>query len=84
MAGLTVSNIQTAVSERRANTQNARAQQISNLLQRMLRSASPDVSRDAKYTVRQLLDDFSKEFGAGLPEEPEVEAEMQRMRARHT
>jgi serine/threonine protein kinase/Tfp pilus assembly protein PilF len=76
VAGLTVSNIRTSLSERRANTQNRRAQEISKLLQGMLRSANPDEAKDAEYTVRQLLDDFSADFGEGLPGEPEVEAEI--------
>ncbi|HJS08442.1 MAG TPA: serine/threonine-protein kinase, partial [Pirellulales bacterium] len=76
VAGLTVSNIQTSLSERRANAQNARAQEISNLLQRMLRSANPDEAKDAEYTVRQMLDDFSDSFDGELDDQPEVEAEI--------
>jgi tetratricopeptide (TPR) repeat protein len=59
-----------------AVTESAKAQAVSNLLQDMLRSANPDEAKDAQYTVRQLLDDFSASFGAGLPGQPEVEAEI--------
>jgi serine/threonine protein kinase len=76
VAGLTVSNIQSSLSERRANAQTARAQEISDLLQRMLRSANPDEAKDAEYTVRQMLDDFADSFGNGLDGQPEVEAEI--------
>jgi tetratricopeptide (TPR) repeat protein len=73
---LALSNVQTRLSERRAITENAKAQAVSNLLQGMLRSANPDEMKDADYTVRQLLDDFSASFAAGLPDQPEVEAEI--------
>ncbi len=76
VAALTMSNVQTRSSERRALTENAKAQAVSNLLQGMLRSANPDEAKDAQYTVRQLLDDSSASFGAGLDHQPEVEAEI--------
>jgi tetratricopeptide (TPR) repeat protein len=75
-AALTLSNVQTRISERRAITENAKAQAVSNLLQEMLRSANPEAAKDAEYTVRQLLDEFSANFAAGLPDQPEVEAEI--------
>ena len=76
VTALTVSNIQTRRSERRATTENAKAQAVSNLLQEMLRSANPEEAQHIEYTVRQLLDDFSASFGTGLPGQPEVEAEI--------
>jgi tetratricopeptide (TPR) repeat protein len=76
VAALTASNIQTRSSERRATTENAKAQAVSNLLQGMLRSANPDEAKGVDYTVRQLLDEFSRTFGAGLPDQQEVEAEI--------
>jgi tetratricopeptide (TPR) repeat protein len=76
VAALAASNFQTRRSERRATTENAKAQAVSDLLQGMLRSANPDEAKDAEYTVRQLLNDFSASFRAGLVDQPEVEAEI--------
>jgi serine/threonine protein kinase len=74
VAGLTVSNIQTRRNERRALTESARAQAVSDLLQEMLASSNPDQVKGSKYTVRELLDDFSAGLGDQLAGEPEVEA----------
>jgi serine/threonine protein kinase/Tfp pilus assembly protein PilF len=76
VAALTISNIQTRRNEQRAIIEAAKAQAVSDLLQRMLASANPDQLKDTQYTVRQLLDDFSKNFGAELSDQPEVEAEI--------
>jgi serine/threonine protein kinase/cytochrome c-type biogenesis protein CcmH/NrfG len=76
VAALTVSNIAIKQERDAKTTALARAQAVSNLLQDMLRSANPDEVKDVQYTVRQLLDDFSVSFGAGLPDQPEVEAEI--------
>ena len=75
VAALTVTNIQTSRAERRATIENAKAKAVSTLLQGMLGSANPDEMKDAQYTVRQLLDDFSAGFGE-LADQPEVEAEI--------
>lgn len=76
VGALAVSNIQTRRNERRANTEASKAQSVSDLLQEMLASANPEQAKDAQYTVRQLLDDFSASFGTELSDLPEVEAEI--------
>jgi hypothetical protein len=67
---------QTRISQQRAASESVKAPAISSLLQGMLRSANPDAAKDAEYTVRQMLDDFSDNFGDGLDGQPEVEAEI--------
>jgi serine/threonine protein kinase len=74
VAALTVSNIQTRRNERRALTESARAQAVSDLLQEILASSNPDQVKGSQYTVRELLDDFSAGLGDQLAGEREVEA----------
>jgi serine/threonine protein kinase/tetratricopeptide (TPR) repeat protein len=58
----------------RAETESAKAGAVSDLLQEMLSSASPDKARGADYTVRQLLNDASRRLAGQLEHQPEVEA----------
>jgi tetratricopeptide (TPR) repeat protein len=52
----------------------AEANQVSYLLQEMLSSSYPDQVKDSKYTVRELLDEFSARMSDHLVGQPEVEA----------
>jgi tetratricopeptide (TPR) repeat protein len=57
-----------------ANTETAKANRIASFLEEMLASANPEEGKGLKYTVRQMLDDFSNELGSQLADQPEVEA----------
>ncbi len=59
----------------RAATESAKARAVSDFLQNMLRTANPDESKDASYSVRQMLDDSSASMAA-LSGQPAVEAEL--------
>src|SRR5262245_54138136 len=61
-------------NEARATTESARAKAISDLLQKMLASSNPDQLKGSKYTVRELLDEFSAGLGDELAGQLEVEA----------
>jgi serine/threonine protein kinase/Flp pilus assembly protein TadD len=79
VGSLAVSNVQTRRSERRANSEAAKARNISDLLLQMLASSNPEGAKGADYSVRQLLDAYSTKLeteGATLIEQPEVEAEI--------
>jgi non-specific serine/threonine protein kinase/serine/threonine-protein kinase len=52
----------------------ADANAVSYLLQEMLSSSYPDEVKDAGYTVRELLDEFSAKMSDHLAGQPEVEA----------
>jgi tetratricopeptide (TPR) repeat protein len=52
----------------------ADANAVSYLLQEMLSSSYPDDVKDAQYTVRELLDEFSAKMSDHLAGRPEVEA----------
>jgi tetratricopeptide (TPR) repeat protein len=60
----------------RATTESARAKVVSEFLQEILASSDPEQVKGAKYTVRELLDDFSAGLGDQLVGEPEVEADI--------
>ncbi|MGD9856459.1 MAG: tetratricopeptide repeat protein, partial [Planctomycetaceae bacterium] len=57
-----------------AQTEAAKANAVVDLLSKMLESANPDKMRGRDYSVRQMLDDFSKRLDDQLRDEPEVEA----------
>jgi tetratricopeptide (TPR) repeat protein len=58
----------------RARTEATRARTVIQLLKEMLSSADPHLTRGRKYTVRQLLDDFTGEgFWEELAKQPEIE-----------
>jgi tetratricopeptide (TPR) repeat protein len=50
------------------------AEELARLLNGMLREAHPHEAKGRGYTVRQMLDDFSRRFEAGIPDQPVVEA----------
>jgi len=56
-----------------ADRRRAAAETVTALLERMLGSANPHEVKGLGYTVRQLLDDFARDLGAGLEDQPEVE-----------
>ncbi|WP_406696780.1 tetratricopeptide repeat protein [Singulisphaera sp. Ch08] len=73
----------TALTEARLNASRATieaqtASAISDLLHEMLASANPDKSKGQNYTVRELLDDFSRRIDHQLERQPEVEATVRR------
>jgi tetratricopeptide (TPR) repeat protein len=64
---------QAQTSQKKSQTEAAKATAISDLLQEMLRSANPDALKGSDYTVRQMLDDLSAGRANQL-QDPEVEA----------
>lgn len=76
VAALTVSNIQTRQSERRAVAESAKAKAVSDLLQEMIGSANAEPAQEIHYTVRELLDDFSARLGSRLADQREVLADI--------
>jgi len=60
--------------EAAARTDAARANAIVALVRRMLGSADPREVKGRDYRLRQLLDDFDRELGDTLRDQPEVEA----------
>jgi serine/threonine protein kinase len=60
----------------RAKTESARAQAVSEFMQKVLRSADLDQTKSENYTVRELLDDFSAGFGNQLASQPAAAAEI--------
>ena len=63
-------------ARKEAESEAAKAKAVVDLLQEMLGSASPDQTKGADYTVRELLDHFSADLGDQLKNQPEVEAEL--------
>ena len=74
VAALGISNIAIKRERDAKTTALVRAQAVSDLLQEMLASSNPDQVKGSKYTVRELLDDFSAGLRDQLAGEPEVEA----------
>jgi tetratricopeptide (TPR) repeat protein len=64
----------TAQGLRRAERRRATAEAVSDLLESTLRAANPHEVRGAAYTVRQLLDDFTRGLHERLAGQPAVEA----------
>ncbi|MHC4954651.1 MAG: tetratricopeptide repeat protein [Planctomycetota bacterium] len=58
----------------KAETEKARAETVLEFIHSILSSADPDEVNGRNYTVRQLLDDFDRELGTQLKDQPEVEA----------
>ena len=65
---------ETADQTRLANAERAQALAVTNLIERMLGAADPNISLSPSYEVRQMLDDFHASFGDELKDQPEVEA----------
>jgi len=62
-----------------SHTQAERARAVVRLIDGLFGSADPLIMRGgADYTVRQLLDDYSREFEGKLDDQPEVELSLQR------
>jgi len=57
-----------------SRTEANRANAVVALLLEMLDSANPDDAKGSDYTVRELLDDFSRGLDGQLEDQPEVEA----------
>jgi len=62
--------------ERESRSEADKALTVLGLVQDMLSSADPRTVRGRNYTVRQLLDDFGRDFDTRPKEDPEVEAEL--------
>ncbi len=58
----------------RAETSAQQAQQIQSFLQRMLASVNPESARGAETTVREVLDESSKQIESQFADQPLVEA----------
>jgi serine/threonine protein kinase/tetratricopeptide (TPR) repeat protein len=58
----------------RSRTEAGRANAVVSLLLAMLDSANPDDAKGTDYTVRELLDEFSRGLDGQLEDQPEVEA----------
>jgi serine/threonine protein kinase len=65
---------QAEASQKKSQTEAAKATAISDLLQEMLGSANPEAMKSSEYSVRQLLDDFSAGLANQFHGQPEVEA----------
>jgi len=65
---------QAEASQKKSQTDAAKATAISDLLQEMLGSANPEAMKGSEYSVRQLLDDFSAGLTNQFHGQPEVEA----------
>jgi eukaryotic-like serine/threonine-protein kinase len=65
---------QAQASQRKSQTEAAKATAISDFLQQMLHSADPDALKSSDYTVRQLLDDVASGLTNQFLDQPEVEA----------
>lgn len=63
-------------ARKQANKDAARAKEVSQFLTRALVSANPNSGNKAEYTVRELLDDFSKSELPRLEGQPELKAEL--------
>ena len=55
-----------------AETEAAKATAISDFLQQMLGSVNPDALKGAEYSVRQMLDDFSRVWRTSLKASPRL------------
>ncbi|HEX5398214.1 MAG TPA: serine/threonine-protein kinase, partial [Verrucomicrobiae bacterium] len=64
------------IEQQRANREAATANRVTAFLQQMLGTANPQSSKSPNYTVREMLDDFSKAIDAQFPDNPEVAAEL--------
>ena len=69
------------VEQRRQETEQKRkeAEAVIDLLGEMIGSANPEELKGPKYTVRQLLDDFSAKLEGRLTDQPAVEATVRLM-----
>ena len=65
---------QAEASQKKSETEAAKATAISDFLQQLLGSANPDALKGSEYSVRQLLDDFSSGLANQFEGQPEVEA----------
>ena len=63
-----------SAARKQAVTQSTKATTMNALLQQMLQAADPDANRGTDYTVRQLLDTFSRDLKEQLKNDPEAEA----------
>ncbi len=62
-----------------ATIESTKAQAISDLIQQMLASGSPDSGRGKDYTVRELLDQFSTSMENRMKDQPEEEATLRQV-----
>ena len=74
LAGTTFGLVRAMDRTRIAEERRRSAEELARLLNGMLREAHPHEAKGRGYTVRQMLDDFSRRFEAGIPDQPVVEA----------
>jgi eukaryotic-like serine/threonine-protein kinase len=60
--------------ERQAKVEAAKATAIADVIQEMLATADPELGSGPEYTVRQMLEDFSRKLEEFPADQPEVEA----------
>lgn len=74
LAGTTYGLVRAMERTRIAEERRRSAEELARLLNGMLREAHPHEAKGRGYTVRQMLDDYSRRFEAGIPDQPVVEA----------
>ena len=74
LAGTTYGLIRAVERTRVAEERRRDAEQLTGLMEQMLHQAHPHEAKGRTYTVRQMLDDFSRRFGDGLADQPTVDA----------
>lgn len=65
-----------AVQLRRITRERDRADRITKFMTNMFRVSDPSEARGNSITAREILDKASKDIGAGLAEDPQLQAEM--------
>lgn len=77
LAGTTIGMVKAVQRQRLAESRRRDAQQLSSLLESMLRQAHPHEDKGRGYTVRQMLDDFARRFQShDVSRQPEVETSL--------
>jgi len=76
LAGTTYGLVSAVHRSRVAEERRQNAERLASLLKQMLREAHPHEAKGRAYTVRQMLDDFSRRFTGGLEDQPLVEASL--------
>jgi len=74
LAGTTFGLVRAVERTRIAEERRRSAEELAALLEGMLREAHPHEAKGRGYTVRQMLDDFSRRFEGGIADQPMVDA----------
>ncbi len=73
---LAIFTIVQAIELRRITRERDRADRVTNFMTSMFKISSPSEARGNKVTAREILDKASKDIGAGLANDPELQAQM--------